>query len=533
MGWDELLWVDALLPAPVNTDQEKNRWMGTNDNGKTPIDIGFMNRSSVQTTVLTVTFSLCLCLIGPVGSEQNDPLSLWLVQHTTVDSVGQISIPSKTMTDTGIRLSSVIFILFEWALCLLSGMAGIVLFTKLPIRWCLTLSGILMAMILGVSFFFWKTANVLVTSSVPILSLGFGVLTAWILQGAAINPSRFSFKHPAAVRDRVAKGSASKPTLPAEPLDAAASFFNPSAPETNSATNPINEQSAERELTIGRYEIIRSIGKGAMGEVFLGRDPHINRLTAVKTVRFEENFADDDIEQIKIKFFREAESAGTLSHPHIVTIYDAGEDGDSAYIAMEFLEGSTLLRFARRKRLLPLRRLIRYMAQVAEALDYAHTQGVTHRDIKPANIMLIHANQIKITDFGIAHLATSSQTQTGVVKGTPYYMSPEQFSGQKVDGRSDIFSLGTTMFQLLTGTLPFYAESPALLMNQIMNFPHPNPRAINPRVIPAIVGILDKALEKDRDNRYQTAKDLARDLSRLDKRIMTVLRKDRTVIRSG
>ena len=147
--------------------------------------------------------------------------------------------------------------------------------------------------------------------------------------------------------------------------------------------------------------------------------------------------------------------------------------------------------------------------------------------------MLIHADQIKITDFGIAHLATSSQTQTGVVKGTPYYMSPEQFSGQKVDGRSDIFSLGTTMFQLLTGTLPFYAESPALLMNQIMNFPHPNPRAINPRVIPAIVGILDKALEKDRDNRYQTAKELARDLFRLDKRIMTVLRKDRATNPSG
>jgi len=317
-------------------------------------------------------------------------------------------------------------------------------------------------------------------------------------------------------------------------LDAAeAQLFKPSTSDSDSTANSIDEQSAETGWSIGRYEIIRSIGKGAMGEVFLGRDPHINRLTAVKTVRFEESFAEDDIEQIKARFFREAESAGTLSHPHIVTIYDAGEDGDSAYIAMEFLEGSTLLRFARRKRLLPLRRLIRYMAQVAEALDYAHGQGVTHRDIKPANIMLVHADQIKITDFGIAHLATSSQTQTGVVKGTPYYMSPEQFSGQKVDGRSDIFSLGTTMFQLLTGTLPFYAESPALLMNQIMDFPHPNPRAINPRVIPAIVGIMDRTLEKDRDNRYQSAKDLARDLFRLDKRIMTALRKDRTINPSG
>jgi serine/threonine-protein kinase len=165
--------------------------------------------------------------------------------------------------------------------------------------------------------------------------------------------------------------------------------------------------------------------------------------------------------------------------------------------------------------------------QVAEALDYAHAQGVTHRDIKPANIMLMQNGQIKITDFGIAHIATSSQTQTGVVKGTPYYMSPEQFSGQKVDGRSDIFSLGTTMFQLLTGTLPFYADSPALLMNQIMNFPHPNPRAINPRIVPAVIRIVDKALEKDRANRYQTAKDLVLDLRRLDKRIKAALRKGR------
>jgi serine/threonine-protein kinase len=163
------------------------------------------------------------------------------------------------------------------------------------------------------------------------------------------------------------------------------------------------------------------------------------------------------------------------------------------------------------------------MIQVAEALDYAHTQGVIHRDIKPANIILATTGHIKITDFGIAHIATSSQTKTGVVKGTPYYMSPEQFSGRRVDGRSDLFSLGTTLFQLLTGTLPFYAESPALLMNQIMNFPHPNPRAINPRVIPAMVAIVDKALQKERRDRYQSARELAGALRRLDKRIKAAL----------
>jgi serine/threonine-protein kinase len=364
--------------------------------------------------------------------------------------------------------------------------------------------------------------------------MGFGLWTAYVLHRPAIISARSVFAPPKTDGiDTIGTQPHPDPPRPAEPHPSGAGFSDPLSAGKGPPLTSGSEKYVPTELTIGRYEIIRSIGKGAMGEVFLGRDPHINRLTAVKTVRFEERFADDDIEHIKGKFFREAESAGTLSHPHIVTIYDAGENGDCAYIAMEFLEGSTLLRFGRRKRLLPLRRLIRYMVQVAEALDYAHSQGVTHRDIKPANIMLMHSGQIKITDFGIAHLATSSHTQTGVVKGTPYYMSPEQFSGQKVDGRSDIFSLGTTMFQLLTGTLPFYAESPALLMNQIMNFPHPNPRAINPRVIPAIVAIVDKTLEKDRDNRYQTGKELARDLCRLDKRIMAVLRKDRARGTSG
>ncbi len=280
---------------------------------------------------------------------------------------------------------------------------------------------------------------------------------------------------------------------------------------------------------IGRYQILRCIGKGAMGEVFLGRDPHINRLTAIKTLRFEESFAEDEIAEIKEKFFREAESAGTLSHANIVTIYDAGEDRDLAYIAMEYLEGITLLRFTRAKRLLPVRKIIAYFTKIAEALDYAHDQGIVHRDIKPANVMVLKSGDIKITDFGIARITTSSHTQTGVVKGTPYYMSPEQFSGAKVDGRSDIFSLGTMLFQLLTGSLPFFSESPAVLMNQIMNFPHPNPRAINPRVMPAIIPIVDKALEKQADRRYPRAGHMVADLVSLDQRIAAYLKRKSTV----
>ena len=463
-----------------------------------------------------MTFSLGMALVGPVGSPQNDPLSLWIVRFLSLAGPPQSALPP------GIPVA---FNLLDWTLCLLAGVLVLLGLARWMMPMALAVAGGLAIACLGLAAFLYISTGLLLTTSAPLLSIGFGLLAGHLL----LNLRPKTYREPSGSPDPCPRPSektvTAVETVPAvSPLASENGFFSPS----RSASQPSgteNGEGPENGVTIGRYEIIRPIGKGAMGEVFLGRDPNINRLTAIKTVHFEETFAAEDIEQIRAKFFREAESAGTLSHPHIVTIYDAGEDGDSAYIAMEFLEGSTLLRFARRQHLLPLRRFIRYMVQVAEALEYAHSQGVIHRDIKPANIILTQSGQIKITDFGIAHIATSSQTQTGVVKGTPYYMSPEQFSGQKVDGRSDIFSLGTTMFQLLTGTLPFFAESPALLMNQIMNFPHPNPRAINPRIVPQMVAIVDKALTKERDSRYQSAKTLARDLRQLDIRIKAALRK--------
>ena len=457
-----------------------------------------------------------MALIGPVGSLQNDSLSLWIVRFLSLAGTMQSSLPH------GIR---VVLNLLDWVMSLLPGGLALLALARWRGPLALVAAGGLAVGSLGLTVFLYASTGVLLTASAPLLSIGFSLMTGYVLLKL---PPR-TYRKPSADQTRnhrSAENTVNKivPVVHVDPLASENGFFSPSQSDHHPSEID-NGHRTENRKTIGRYEIIRPIGKGAMGEVFLGRDPNINRLTAIKTVHFEETFAEEDIEQIKGKFFREAESAGTLSHPHIVTIYDAGEDGDSAYIAMEFLEGSTLLRFALRQHLLPLRRLIRYMVQVAEALEYAHSQGVIHRDIKPANIILTQSGQIKITDFGIAHIATSSQTQTGVVKGTPYYMSPEQFSGQKVDGRSDIFSMGTTMFQLLTGTLPFYAESPALLMNQIMNFPHPNPRAINPRIVPAMVAIVDKALAKDRDNRYQSAKTLARDLQRLDIRVKAALRK--------
>ncbi len=278
--------------------------------------------------------------------------------------------------------------------------------------------------------------------------------------------------------------------------------------------------------TLGRYEIQKQLGKGAMGIVYLGLDPRINRTTAIKTFLFnEEENTPEEIKKMKENFFREAESAGTLSHPNIVTIYDAGDDQNLAYIAMEYLEGENLDKYTRKENLLPITKVIDYIARIADGLDYAHRKGVVHRDVKPANIMLLKDGVVKITDFGIARITATSQTQTGVVKGTPYYMSPEQFSGEKVDGRSDIFSLGTVLFQLLTGQLPFVGESPAALMNQIMNVRHPDPKQINPKILKPLVTIIDKALEKDREKRYQHISQMSSELRKIAKNIDAAIAK--------
>jgi serine/threonine-protein kinase len=270
---------------------------------------------------------------------------------------------------------------------------------------------------------------------------------------------------------------------------------------------------------LGRYQIVKMLGKGAMGTVYLGKDPRIHRTTAIKTFQLGEDLSPEEVEGLKEKFFREAESAGTLSHPNIVTIYDAGEERDQAYIAMEYLEGDDFTKYTNKNSLLPIRKIVECVAGIADGLDYAHQAGIVHRDIKPANIMLLKTGVAKITDFGIARITATSKTQIGVVKGTPYYMSPEQISGEKVDGRSDLFSLGVMFYQLLTGELPFHGENPAALMNQIMNMPHPDPRKANPKIVKPLVTIINKMLEKDKTKRYQKGSHMAAHLRELGKRL--------------
>ncbi len=280
--------------------------------------------------------------------------------------------------------------------------------------------------------------------------------------------------------------------------------------------------------TLGRYEIIGEIGRGAMGVVYKGEDPKIKRTVAIKTLSFSE-FEDDAIEEVKERFFREAESAGLLTHPNIVTIYDCGEEHDLAYIAMEFLDGEDLVRYTKPGNLLPIREVLEIVANVADALDYAHSKDIVHRDIKPANIMRLKENKtIKVTDFGIARITSSSKTKTGVVMGTPAYMSPEQVSGKKVDGRSDIFSLGVVLFELLTGKKPFTGEDMTALMYKIAKEPHPSAKEINPKIPSVVEKIIDKALEKDLDKRYQRAGQMAAQLKKIIEKIDEIERQKST-----
>jgi serine/threonine-protein kinase len=259
----------------------------------------------------------------------------------------------------------------------------------------------------------------------------------------------------------------------------------------------------DHKPTLGRYEVERELGKGAMGTVYFGRDPRINRVVAIKTMALSAEFEGTDLTQARERFFREAETAGRLSHPNIVTIFDAGEEHDLAYIAMEFLEGQDLTPYITPDKLLPAATVVDIVCKVAEALAYAHAQGVVHRDIKPANIMYDPARgAIKVTDFGIARVTASSRTRTGVVLGTPSYMSPEQVAGKHVDGRSDLFSLAVMTCQLLTGHLPFEGDSMATLMYQIANAPHPDILSLNMDLPECLRAVMDKGLAKDPAARY-------------------------------
>jgi eukaryotic-like serine/threonine-protein kinase len=259
----------------------------------------------------------------------------------------------------------------------------------------------------------------------------------------------------------------------------------------------------------GRYEILRELGKGSMGTVYLGRDPKINREVAIKTLKYAD-VAPGDLDQVKTRFFREAEAAGKLSHTNIVSIFDVGEERDMAYIAMELLSGRDLTQFCMPEHLLPAEQVLSIIADVAAALDYAHNQGVIHRDIKPANIMLLEDGRVKVTDFGIALVVDASKTRTGIVLGTPTYMSPEQVAGQALDGRSDLFSLGIVLYELLSGVKPFTGDTISAIIYAISNSAPAALSVINHDIPACCQPIVDKLLTKGLNERFDSAARLSK-----------------------
>jgi len=261
--------------------------------------------------------------------------------------------------------------------------------------------------------------------------------------------------------------------------------------------------------TVGRYEITGELGRGAMGVVYKALDPTIGRTVALKTMRLDVHGL--DAQEMVRRFQNEARAAGVLNHPNIVTIYDAGEQDGIFYIAMEFIEGTTLHELLTEKRVLATEEVLQYTRQISRGLDYAHSNGIVHRDIKPANIMITANGTVKIMDFGIAK-SGGQVTNTGQVLGTPNYMSPEQVKGRQLDGRSDLFSLGVILYEMLTGEKPFVGQNVTTIIYKIVNETPITPRDLDVTVHPGLSAIVTKALAKAPDDRYQTCADLVRDL---------------------
>jgi len=281
-------------------------------------------------------------------------------------------------------------------------------------------------------------------------------------------------------------------------------------PESEASTQPELHQSTN---VVPGYLLGEEIGRGAMAVVHKATQSKTGRQVAIKRLALQREFAPEDLIDVRERFMREARAAGHLQHPDILQILDAGEVGGDTWIAMEYVLGRDLSHYTRPGQLLPAREVLQLVIRLARALAYAHSQGVVHRDIKPANVMLDRvSNSIKVMDFGIARLADGSRTRTGLVLGTPSFMSPEQLAGLKVDGRSDLYSLGVMLYQLLTGQLPHQSDSMAQLMYQIANQPAPDVRHLRPDLPESLALVLALALEKRPELRYASGEQFAADL---------------------
>jgi hypothetical protein len=270
--------------------------------------------------------------------------------------------------------------------------------------------------------------------------------------------------------------------------------------------------SQHQPRAFGRYEVIRPLGRGAVGEVFLAKDPALERHVAIKTLSGLEALADSEREQAQARFFREARSAAALNHPNIVTIFDVGEQDGVPYIAMERLEGTTLDRHARQPHLLPLTKVVELGVQAAMALHEAHRAGIVHRDIKPANLVLCEDGSLKVADFGLAKEAAAALTSDQEVFGTPAYMAPEQIAGKPLDPRADLFSLAVSLFELLTGQRPFTGDTVSSVLYRVVNDPAPPLRSLNPETPAALEQLLARMMAKSPEGRPADGHQVAREL---------------------
>jgi serine/threonine protein kinase len=262
--------------------------------------------------------------------------------------------------------------------------------------------------------------------------------------------------------------------------------------------------------SIGRYQIVRELGRGAMGVVYLANDPNIGRAVAIKTIRLSEVHKPEERERLRERLFREARSAGMLSHPGIVTIYDVDQQGDLAFITMEFVDGPTLDWVLSQEIAITPSQMFSVLGQTAAALDYAHSKGIVHRDIKPANVMIASDGATKVTDFGIAKITTNDHlTITGTIVGTPHYMSPEQVQGLEVDGRSDQFSLAVIAYEMLTGEKPYTGEHLTTVVYKIVAEEPPAPRRLNVTLTSDIENVLRRGMAKRPEGRYATCQELS------------------------
>lgn len=261
---------------------------------------------------------------------------------------------------------------------------------------------------------------------------------------------------------------------------------------------------------LGRYKIIRALGRGGMGMVYKGVDPMLDRPVALKTIPLDFALSAAEIRQLKERLIQEAKAAGKLSHPNIVTVYDVGEQEGLHYIAMEYLSGYTLEEFIKKKGQLNYRIAAKIIMRTCEALGYAHSHGIVHRDIKPSNIMLLEDFHVKVMDFGIARLDATSLTQSHVALGTPHYISPEQLEGKTADRRSDIFSLGVVIYELLTKQKPFQGENISTLMYRILNYDPPPPSTLDHKIPPVFDQIVAKAMEKKPEERFQDTEEITK-----------------------